>query len=74
MLPLLAGSPFGPGCDERVARRRRRRSLLSRLSKSTALAIWTAPLPVLVAIAGLGYLIARSRSDVLKSIAAATLP
>ena len=38
MLPLLAGSPFGPGCDERVARRRRRRSLLSRLSKSTALA------------------------------------
>jgi hypothetical protein len=31
-------------------------------------------LPVLVAIAGLGYLIARSRSEVLKSIAAATLP
>jgi hypothetical protein len=36
--------------------------------------IWTAPLPVLVAIAGLGYLILRSRSEVLKNIAAATLP
>ncbi|MDA0167886.1 hypothetical protein OJ998_02215 [Solirubrobacter taibaiensis] len=36
--------------------------------------IWTAPLPVLVAIAGLGYLILRSRSDVLKNVAAATLP
>lgn len=36
--------------------------------------IWTAPLPVLVAIAGLGYLIARSRSKVLKDIAAASVP
>ncbi len=36
--------------------------------------IWTAPLPVLVAIAGLGYLIARSRSEVLKNIVAATVP
>ena len=36
--------------------------------------IWTAPLPVLVASAGLGYLIVRSRSEVLRNIAAATLP
>jgi hypothetical protein len=36
--------------------------------------ISTAPLAVLVAIAGLGYLIARSRSEVLKNIAAATFP
>jgi hypothetical protein len=36
--------------------------------------IWTAPLPILVAITGLGYLIARSRSEVLKNLAAATLP
>lgn len=36
--------------------------------------IWTAPLPVLVAIAGLGYLIARSQSKVLKDIAAASVP
>ena len=36
--------------------------------------IWTAPLPVLVAIAGLGCLVVCSRSSVLRQVAHASIP